>query len=89
MKHLEDGEYFGEYSLLKGEVRECSVVAVETCELYRLEKVDFVRVVMTYPDLIDKIQRHAIDRLEMTEFIEARYDRRRRVPTRTGRKYVD
>lgn len=78
VKHLEDGDYFGEYSLMKGENRHSSVVAVETCELYRLEKVDFVRVIMSYPDLMDKITRHAVDRLEMTEFIEARFERNKK-----------
>lgn len=79
MSHLEDGEYFGEYSLLKQqEPREHSVIAVEICELYRLEYSDFVKVIMTYPDLIEKITRHALERIEATEFTAARYDRRKR-----------
>ncbi|KAI4467165.1 i[[h]] channel isoform e [Holotrichia oblita] len=79
VSHLEDGEYFGEYSLLKQqEPREHSVIAVEICELYRLEYSDFVKVIMSYPDLIEKITKHALERIEATEFTAARYDRRKR-----------
>lgn len=77
MRHLEDGEYFGEYSLLKRSVRECSVVAVECCELYRLDGSVFVKVIMSYPDLIDKITKHALERIEMTDYIEKRFQRRK------------
>lgn len=54
------------------------MIAVEICELYRLEYSDFVKVIMTYPDLIEKITRHALERIEATEFTAARYDRRKR-----------
>ncbi|KRT86543.1 cNMP binding protein, partial [Oryctes borbonicus] len=79
IKHLEDGEYFGEHSLLTREIRDHSYIATETCELYRLDYSDFVKVIMSYPDLVEKIAKHAMERIEQTDYTEAHSKRRVKV----------
>lgn len=70
--HLEDGNFFGEIGLVTEQLRLASVVAVETSELYRLNEQDFIRAILPYPDLIDKIKKIAFERTEQTMFIEER-----------------
>ena len=70
---MDDGDYFGEVSLIyRNTPRESSIVAIETCELYRLDREHFVKAIMPYPDLMEKITKHAIDRLEVTQYLEKR-----------------
>ncbi|KAB0799376.1 hypothetical protein PPYR_07256 [Photinus pyralis] len=74
--HLEDGDHFGEIALvMSDELRVASVLAVDTCELYKLDRKEFVRAVHPYPDLLDVIQHTAMDRLEKTAILDER-DRR-------------
>lgn len=69
--HLEDGAHFGEIALvMQDELRVASVIAVEVCELYRLDRKDFVRAIHPYPDLLDNIQRIAADRMEKTTMLD-------------------
>lgn len=65
--HLEDGAHFGEIALvMPDERRVASVVAVEICELYRLDRVDFVRTIYPYPMLWERIKNIAVERHEKT-----------------------
>ncbi|KAF7405036.1 hypothetical protein HZH66_003942 [Vespula vulgaris] len=65
--HLEDGAYFGEIALImEDERRVASVVAVEICELYRLDRADFARTILPYPILWDNIKKTAVERHERT-----------------------
>ncbi|XP_012525099.3 potassium/sodium hyperpolarization-activated cyclic nucleotide-gated channel 1-like [Monomorium pharaonis] len=65
--HLEDGAHFGEIALvMPDERRVASVVAVETCELYRLDRADFARTIHPYPMLWEQIKKIAIERHERT-----------------------
>ncbi|KAK4885905.1 hypothetical protein RN001_002176 [Aquatica leii] len=74
--HLEDGAHFGEIALvMRDELRVASVVAVDVCELYRLDRKEFVRAIHPYPDLLDNIQRIAADRMERTNMLDE-HDRR-------------
>lgn len=69
--HLEDGAYFGEIALvMANERRIASVVAVEICELYRLDRVDFARTILRYPMLWDHIKKIAIERHEKTMILD-------------------
>ncbi|XP_034933805.1 potassium/sodium hyperpolarization-activated cyclic nucleotide-gated channel 1-like [Chelonus insularis] len=70
--HLEDGAYFGEIALVMPEVRVATAIAVETCELYRLERSDFMRTIYPYPMLWERIKNIAIERHEKTKIIDAR-----------------
>ncbi|KAL2716264.1 potassium/sodium hyperpolarization-activated cyclic nucleotide-gated channel 1-like [Vespula squamosa] len=70
--HLEDGAYFGEIALVMEEkCRVASVVAVEICELYRLDRADFIRTILPYPILWDHIKKTATERHERTMILEA------------------
>ncbi|XP_017892511.1 potassium/sodium hyperpolarization-activated cyclic nucleotide-gated channel 1-like [Ceratina calcarata] len=65
--HLEDGAHFGEVALvMPNELRVASVVAVEVCELYRLNRADFARTIHPYPMLWERIKKIAIERHEKT-----------------------
>lgn len=65
--HLEDGAHFGEIALVMPEERRvASVVAVEICELYRLDRIDFIRTIYPYPMLWERIKNIAIQRHEKT-----------------------
>lgn len=69
--HLEDGAYFGEIALvMPDERRVASVVAVEICELYRLDRVDFTRTIHPYPMLWEQIKKIAIERHERTAILD-------------------
>lgn len=69
--HLEDGAHFGEIALvMPDERRVASVVAVEICELYRLDRADFVRTIHPYPMLWEQIKKIAIERHERTAILD-------------------
>ncbi|KAK6641642.1 hypothetical protein RUM44_013357 [Polyplax serrata] len=60
--HLEDGEYFGELSLILL-VRRCStVVALEPTKLYKLSIGDFLTVIKPQAAIFAKMEKVAIDR---------------------------
>ncbi|XP_018362071.1 PREDICTED: potassium/sodium hyperpolarization-activated cyclic nucleotide-gated channel 2-like [Trachymyrmex cornetzi] len=68
--HLEDGAHFGEIALVMlDEQRVASVVAVEICELYRLDRADFVRTIHPYPMLWEQVKKIAIERHERTAIL--------------------
>nr|XP_012215983.1 PREDICTED: potassium/sodium hyperpolarization-activated cyclic nucleotide-gated channel 2-like [Linepithema humile] len=70
--HLEDGAHFGEIVLVMPEERRvASVVAVEICELYRLDRADFARTIHPYPMLWEQIKKIAIERHERTTILNA------------------
>lgn len=70
--HLEDGAHFGEVALvMPNELRVASVVAVEVCELYRLDRADFARTIHPYPMLWERIKKIAIERHEKTMILNA------------------
>lgn len=69
--HLEDGAHFGEIALvMPDERRVANVIAVETCELYRLERSDFIRTIHPYPMLWDRIKKIAMERHEKTMILD-------------------
>ena len=69
--HLEDGAHFGEIALVMvNERRVASVVAVEICELYRLDRADFARTIHPYPMLWEQIKKIAIERYERTTILD-------------------
>ncbi|XP_053597982.1 potassium/sodium hyperpolarization-activated cyclic nucleotide-gated channel 2-like [Microplitis demolitor] len=71
--HLEDGAHFGEVAMvMPNERRVATVVAVEVCELYKLERSDFMRTIYPYPVLWERIKKIAVERHEKTLTIDAR-----------------
>lgn len=70
--HLEDGAHFGEIALVMPDAkRVASVVAVETCKLYKLERADFARTIHPYPMLWERVKKIAIERHEKTTIISS------------------
>lgn len=70
--HLEDGAHFGEIALVMPDAkRVASVVAVEICKLYKLERADFARTIHPYPMLWERIKKTAIERHEKTTILNA------------------
>lgn len=63
---LSDGAHFGELALLggRGKRRTATVIAVEPCELCRLDQHHFTRVADVYPDLMVALAREAAARLD-------------------------
>lgn len=62
---MEDGAHFGEVALvLENSKRIASVVAIEPCELYKLHRKHFKKAIMPYPELLEVIQRIAMERFE-------------------------
>ncbi|KAK0077443.1 hypothetical protein PV326_010052 [Microctonus aethiopoides] len=74
--HLDKGSHFGEVALLVQDHRRvATVVAIEVCEVYRLDRPDFRRCVAVHKDIFSKIERIATKRMEKTILIEEQYKR--------------
>ncbi|XP_046737174.1 potassium/sodium hyperpolarization-activated cyclic nucleotide-gated channel 1-like [Diprion similis] len=74
--HLEDGAHFGEVALLVPDQRRvASVMAIEVCNVFRLERKDFRRCVAVHTDLFAKIERLATSRMEKTVLMEEQHKR--------------
>lgn len=75
--HLQDGAYFGEIALvLKGHLRLTSVVALETCHVYRLHKKDLERCLLINKSIREKVLEEAEQRLKETVRLEESYRER-------------
>ena len=54
-RFVEPGAFFGEMSLLTGEPRTASVVAVTDCDLFEIAVEPFRRVVLGDPTLVERV----------------------------------
>jgi CRP-like cAMP-binding protein len=52
---LKPGDYFGEMSLLTGEKRSATVIANRDCESLRIDKESFAEVLLSNPELLQKL----------------------------------
>jgi len=69
--HLEDGAHFGEIALVMLNARRvASVVAVEICVLYSLDRADFAKTIHPYPMLWEQVKKIAIERHERTAIMD-------------------
>ncbi|XP_018396305.1 PREDICTED: potassium/sodium hyperpolarization-activated cyclic nucleotide-gated channel 1-like [Cyphomyrmex costatus] len=76
MCHLNDGAHFGEVALLVADQRRvASVVAIEVCEVYRLDRKDFRQCIDVHSELFAEIERIATERIEKTVRAEEQYKR--------------
>lgn len=64
---LTTGQFFGEIALLLSQPRTASIRAAEYCDLYRLEKETFNRVLEKFPDFMVTIQKMAEERKAQLE----------------------
>lgn len=69
--HLYDGAYFGEIALLmKDQKRIANVIAIEICEVYRLDRKNFKTCFVNNTELYKKIEKIAHERREKTLILE-------------------
>lgn len=61
---LEDGDYFGDLSLLLGERRTASVRAITFCDLLVLPKAEFERIKTEYPEFRNALKALSSERSE-------------------------
>ncbi|XP_053985509.1 potassium/sodium hyperpolarization-activated cyclic nucleotide-gated channel 2-like [Hylaeus volcanicus] len=74
--HLEDGAHFGEVALLVPDQRRvASVIAIEVCEVYRLDRRDFRKCIAVHTELFANIESIATDRIERAVLIEEQHKR--------------
>lgn len=60
--HLEDGEYFGDVSLILRIRRPATVVAIEPTEVYKMEARDFFKIIKPHTTVYLKMEKIAIER---------------------------
>ncbi|XP_014477559.1 PREDICTED: potassium/sodium hyperpolarization-activated cyclic nucleotide-gated channel 1-like [Dinoponera quadriceps] len=74
--HLDDGAYFGEIALLVADERRvASVVAIDICEVYRIDRKDFRQCIAIHSDLFAEIERIAIERVDKVIRAEKQHKR--------------
>ncbi|HAZ11414.1 MAG TPA: Crp/Fnr family transcriptional regulator, partial [Bdellovibrionales bacterium] len=56
LANLGKGHFFGESALLEEAPRNAHVVASEYCDLYKLDKDDFINIIKKYPELYRNIE---------------------------------
>ena len=66
---LKAGDYFGEMSLLTGEKRSATVIANGDCESLRIDKTSFAEVLLSNPELLQKLSEMLARRRLETEGI--------------------
>jgi hypothetical protein len=67
---LTAGQFFGEISLLLSMPRTATIRAREYCDLYRLDKDNFDRVIQRYPDFAERINELAEKRKAESEALQ-------------------
>lgn len=67
LTHIMDGSYFGEISLLIPEQKRiATVIAIETCEVYKLAYSDFQTVIKPHEELLEVMEGIALQRIGHT-----------------------
>ena len=61
---MDEGSHFGEIALVMEFTRTATVVAVEMCEVYRLDREDFLTAIGPYPDILVNIEQIARRRFQ-------------------------
>lgn len=60
---LVSGAIFGEFALLDSEPRSASVTAMERCILFRLDQIEFYRIIGENPEIINKMIKIVLNRV--------------------------
>ena len=64
---LNEGEFFGEMSLLDGESRSANVIALEKTKVLTLDRNDFIEVVNDYPQIAVQLLKELARRLRKSD----------------------
>lgn len=62
LAYLGRGSYFGEIGLLDGSPRTATCIALDSCELVRIRRKDFMNLVKQFPDIKTKLEKDALNR---------------------------
>ncbi|XP_043521058.1 potassium/sodium hyperpolarization-activated cyclic nucleotide-gated channel 1-like [Frieseomelitta varia] len=82
--HLNDGAHFGEIALLVPDQRRvASVIAIEVCEVYRLDRKNFRKCIAVHTELFAKIEKIASERIEKAMVVEEQHKRHASVMQKT------
>ena len=54
---LRDGQFFGEVALLEKSTRNADVRSQTYCDMYRLNKDDFLKIIKTHPELLKSMEK--------------------------------
>ncbi|KAL7294662.1 hypothetical protein TKK_0011965 [Trichogramma kaykai] len=74
MCHMDDGAYFSDVCLvLDHEQRIASVKAIETCEMFIVPRERFRQIVVRYPNLMGRLQKIAIKKLDRVMVMDEIY----------------
>lgn len=65
IRHIYDGDYFGEMAMITKEKRCATVKAVDTCKVYNISYDDFEKVLVNNPEILEKMKSTAAERLEV------------------------
>ncbi|XP_019878949.2 uncharacterized protein LOC109606858 [Aethina tumida] len=63
--HLNEGDYFGEFTMILNIPRTANVVAITQCKIIQLTRENFQHSVKAYPEVVEKLQELCRRRLEM------------------------
>jgi hypothetical protein len=72
VRTMEEGEFFGEISILSGKPRTATVTAATTCELLELDRESLDRITQTFPHVLEVLQEFYIQRASSQEEAMAR-----------------
>jgi CRP/FNR family transcriptional regulator, cyclic AMP receptor protein len=61
------GDYFGELALLDGQPRSASAVAIDSVEVYALQRSDFIKIVIHHPHIAIQVMNVLSRRLRQTD----------------------
>jgi hypothetical protein len=75
VRTMEEGEFFGEISILSGKPRTATITAVTHCELLELDRETLDNITKTYPRVIEVLEEFYIQRVSTQEEAMARNTR--------------
>ena len=75
LARMQEGDFFGEYSLIDDETRSASVTAEEPCTLLKLDKNDFSDIAIHNPEILRAVLRALIRRMRDMNELEEKLSR--------------
>ena len=66
VRELEEGDFFGEISILTGEPRTATVTTVTSCELLELDRPALNSIIETHPNVLEVLREFHKRRAEST-----------------------
>jgi glucose-6-phosphate 1-dehydrogenase len=70
---LGEGDFFGELALVTAQTRQSTIRATTACDLFVLERADFMRVIETYPQFLGTMNDVIKKRYQLTDSLLDQY----------------